>query len=300
MLFRKSSELRLFASLLIIVCLSCLVLTLFMAHFQYSSAVRLTQIAAGKIEALKTASKDESLREDQDILLKELNQLPQELASQTRVPAALATLISIVLILGTAGSLIHFWFFRPVRQLNRKLEQTLDGEEKDLTVRMSMDRPDEIGTLSRRFDEFVSNLDQIILNIGGKTETIAAASSEVSSASEQMEEESSDLYTRSNSVAAAAEEMNASMQSVAAASEQASANISNVAQAAGQMQSSISRIVGNCEDAGQISNSAREKVSRAVEKVGRLGEGCQRDQPCHPGHHRDCRADQSAGPERHH
>ncbi|WP_051148572.1 bacteriohemerythrin [Desulfospira joergensenii] len=270
-LFRKSLELRLFVTLLVIVCASCLALTLLMVHFQHSSAVRLTGQVTGKIEELKTLPEDQH-GAAQGRIIKELEQLPGALASGTRVPAVLLALVSVFVILGAAVLLLHFGLFRPVRQLNQKLEQTLHGDEKDLTVRMSLDRPDEIGALSNRFDEFVSNLDRIILNIGGKTETITAASSEVSSASEQMEEESSDLYTRSNSVAAAAEEMNASMQSVAAASEQASANIANVAQAAGQMQSSISSIVGNCEDAGQTSNSAREQVSRAMDEVGRLGD----------------------------
>nr|NJM03879.1 bacteriohemerythrin [Desulfobacula sp.] len=110
------------------------------------------------------------------------------------------------------------------------------------------------------------------MNIGRKTETVAASSSEVFMASGRMHEESSDLSSRSNSVAAAAEEMNSSMHTVAAASEEASTNISMVADAAGLMQSNITGIAQNCTEAGKISGRAKQQVGKAKENVGRLGE----------------------------
>lgn len=170
------------------------------------------------------------------------------------------------------GAIFQMMFLRPLKAITRHLDHSTSGTERDLTIRISSQRTDEIGILANCFDTFVSNLDEIIMNIGRKTETIAAASSEVSIASEQMNEESSDLYTRSNSVAASAEEMNSSMHTVAAASEEASTNIAIVADAAGQMQINISGVAQNCEKAKEISNTARQQVDTATKNVGHLGD----------------------------
>ncbi len=179
--------------------------------------------------------------------------------------------ICLVFIMAAMGLIFHFVFFKPLKMITRGLEKSIQGKDRDLTVRLSMNRQDEIGILAGCIDHFVSNLDDIIMNIGRKTETVAASSSEVFMASERMHEESSDLSCRSNSVAAAAEEMNSSMHTVAAASEEASTNISMVAEAAGLMQSNITGIAENCAEAGKISNNAKQKVDTATEKVGRLG-----------------------------
>jgi len=180
--------------------------------------------------------------------------------------------ICLVFVMAAMGFIFHILFFNPLKMLTQGLEKSIKGQDRDLTVRLSLNRQDEIGTLAGCIDQFISNLDDIIMNIGRKTETVAASSSEVFMASERMHEEASDLSSRSNSVAAAAEEMNSSMHTVAAASEEASTNISIVADAAGLMQSNITGIAHNCAEAGKISGKAKQQVDSATEKVGRLGE----------------------------
>ena len=155
------------------------------------------------------------------------------------------TIFCFLFVMAAMGWIFHFIFFNPLKRLTKGLEKSVKGQDRDLTIRLSLNRQDEIGILAGCFDQFISNLDDIIMNIGRKTETVAASSSEVFMASERMHEESSDLSSRSNSVASAAEEMNSSMHTVAAASEEASTNISIVAGAAGLMQSNITGIVHN-------------------------------------------------------
>ncbi len=183
-----------------------------------------------------------------------------------------AIIFCFLFVMAAMGWVCRIVFFNPLKMLTKGLEKSIKGQERDLTIRLSLNRQDEIGILADCFDQFVSNLDNIIMNIGQKTETVAASSSEVFMASERMHEESSDLSMRSNSVAAAAEEMNSSMHTVAAASEEASTNISMVADAASLMQANITGIAHNCDKARQISNNAKNQVDTATEKVGRLGE----------------------------
>ncbi len=185
---------------------------------------------------------------------------------------AVVTIFCFLFVMAAMGWVFRIVFFNPLKILTKSLEKSIKGQDRDLTVRLSLNRQDEIGILADCFDRFISNLDDMIMNIGRKTETVAASSSEVFMAAERMHEESSDLSGRSNSVAAAAEEMNSSMHTVAAASEEASTNISMVADAAGLMQSNITGIAHNCDEARQISNNAKNQVVTATEKVGLLGE----------------------------
>ncbi|MEH0020954.1 MAG: bacteriohemerythrin [Desulfobacter sp.] len=271
-LFRRSLSAKLTISLLTLVCIGCFALVVSMAYTQSSTARNIAGDLTRTLAQLDAQTLDPSGKQVLEQTKGRLAELPQAMASGTRPVAIAVALACIAGIMAGAGLIFHFFLFKPVRQLSIGLEKTTHGDEKDLTIRLSTEREDDIGILSGKFDAFVANLDDIIRNVGSKTETIAAASSEVTAASEQMDEDSSDLHTRSNSVAAAAEEMNASMHTVAAASEEASTNIAMVADAAGQMQANISRVAENCDNAGEISKSAKKQVETAREKVGRLGD----------------------------
>lgn len=181
------------------------------------------------------------------------------------------TIFSFMFIMAAMGVVFHVILSRPMKLLIKSLQGAGKEENRDLTVRLSLNRSDELGILAGCFDQFISSLNDIILDIGSKTETVTAASSEVFMASERMNEESLDLSSRSGSVAAAAEEMNSSMHTVAAASEEASTNISIVADAAGLMQSNISGIARNCDQARQISSNAKNKTDAATQNVALLG-----------------------------
>ena len=201
-----------------------------------------------------------------------LDRLPQALVKETRNRLIITSIFCIIGILAAAGLIFHFVFLKPIQVLSQGLEKAVRQDEKDLTVRLPLNRNDEIGQLSSKFNIFVSTLDQIIQDIGAKTETITAAASEVSGVSDLMSEESEDLSTRSNSVAAAAEEMNVSMKTMTSASGQAASNIAMVAEAALRMQDQMSEVAKNCDNAGQRSNFAKGEAEKAADKVNRLGE----------------------------
>lgn len=270
-LFQKSLNVKLAGSLCLTLSLAFFIIGVSFFHFQSKEI----KIMAGKISVLlDQVEVPEGGKSDNQPLVqaKELLKNSSEIIGARIFGEMIAALIICLLgVMAAMGWVFHLIFFSPLNMITKGLEKSIKGRERDLTIRLSMNRKDEMGILAGCFDQFVSNLDEIIMNIGRKTETVAASSSEVFMASEQMHQESSDLSLRSNSVAAAAEEMNASMHTVAAASEEASTNISMVAEAAGLMQSNITGIAGNCAEAGKISNNAKQKVDTATEKVGRLG-----------------------------
>jgi hemerythrin-like metal-binding protein len=271
-LFQKSLNVKLAGALCVILLTAFIVLMVSFFHFQ-SLEIKIT---AGKISAIldQVEVSEGGKSENQPLSqAKELLKDSSEIISAEIFGKMMVTLVLCFLfVMAAMGWVFRFVFFRPLRMITEGLEKSVKGRDRDLTVRLSLNRKDEMGILADCFDQFISNLDDIIMNIGRKTETVAASSSEVFMASEQMHEESSDLSFRSNSVAAAAEEMNSSMHTVAAASEEASTNISIVAGAAGQMQSNITGIARNCAEAGKISSKAKQQVEGATGKMGRLGE----------------------------
>ena len=269
-LFQDNLKFKLSASLFALICLGFALLILFPGQTLKSRANDAVTKIADQVSALESGSP--SFQSDRSQINQALNSLPQTLVNETRMTSFLTAVVCLIGVLAGAGLLVHFIFFKPVKALTLGLEKAIQGEEKDLTIRLPQERKDEIGQLSEKFNAFISTLDGIVRDIGSKTETIAAASSEVSGISDLMNDESVDLNTRSNSVSAAAEEMNVSMQNMAAASDQASANIAMVAEAAGQMQGQMAGVAGNCDNAGQISNAARTEAQTAAQKVGQLGD----------------------------
>lgn len=275
-LFQKSLDVKLAASLFIIL---CVVFTALFFSFSRTQSYQAGQIAdqisntLSRIETGKLSPNDHKQISEAKALLQSA---AQTLSDKTYIKFILITGSCLIAIMLCMGAVFQLIFLKPLKALTLNLENTIKGEERDLTLRINSTRQDQIGTLADCFDAVLANLDHVIANIGRKTETIAAASSEVFMMSEQMDRESTDLSQRSNSVAAAAEEMNTSMHTVAAASEEASTNISVVAGTAGQMQTNITGVAQNCKDARKISNNALTQVDTATKKVALLGDAAKK------------------------
>ena len=271
-LLRENLSFKLSAPLFMLICIGFSMLIFMTIHSLNTTADTAVHDLSRQISAIESQNRGTGQTSGLAQVQEALDRLPAALVRETRTTAMLTALVCLAAVMAAAGLLFYLLLFKPVNALTSGLEKAIQGDEKNLTVRLPVDRKDEIGQLSEKFNTFVATLDQIIQEIGAKTETIAAAASEVSGVSELMNDESVDLNTRSNSVAAAAEEMNVSMHTMAAASDQASGNIAMVAEAAGQMQGRMAGVAGSCDNAGRISNSARAEAEKAAEKVGRLGE----------------------------
>ncbi|MCW7754305.1 bacteriohemerythrin [Desulfobotulus sp. H1] len=268
---KKSLDFKIAGSLLLVVILALIFMLWAFLHVQMDHSSRIAAGIAEQIQAMDTAGMNGEARAALGGIYKDVRAMPHTLSHGMLIRMGLAAAASLLFVMLAMGFLFNRIFLIPVRELNASLRKAIKGKERDLTVRMGLVRKDEIGSLAAGFDLFVATLDDIIMSVGGKTQSIAAASSEVSMVSAEMEAESADLYRRSNSVAAAAEEMNTSMHTVAAASEEASTNIGMVAEAAAQMQINISGVAGNCREALHISTKARNQVHVVSGKVGTLG-----------------------------
>jgi len=154
-----------------------------------------------------------------------------------------------------------FFSFNIVRRINMVVASLKDIAEGDgdLTVRLSEGR-DELGLLSRYFNIFVQQLQNMMVEIQSNAASLAQASTQMASLSAQVSAGATDTAQRSSTVSAAAEEMSANTSSVATSMEQTSANLTTVASAAEEMSATITDIAALTDQARSTSANATSQA----------------------------------------
>ncbi|GAB6095884.1 hypothetical protein JCM14469_21370 [Desulfatiferula olefinivorans] len=159
---------------------------------------------------------------------------------------------------------------RPLAGTVAMIKDIAQGEG-DLTKRLAVTSEDEVGELSRWFNTFIENLQDMIGQIMRNAKTLTDSSAELSSLSSLMADSAAAMSGRSDTVAGASNDMRANMDSVAASMEEASANTGVVAAATEEMTATINEIAGNSEKARSITEKAVSQAKRASDRVRELG-----------------------------
>jgi methyl-accepting chemotaxis protein len=163
---------------------------------------------------------------------------------------------------------------RPVKAVVSSLTELARGQG-DLTVRIPEAGGDEVGDLSRRFNEFMEKLHDMVRDIVKGVQTLSSSFTELSAISQQMSASAEQTSSKSSTVAAAAEQMSANMNSVTAAMEQSSTNAGMMAAAAEEMTATIGEIAGSAEKARTISDEAVHQSKGAGAQMTELGQAAQ-------------------------
>jgi methyl-accepting chemotaxis protein len=165
--------------------------------------------------------------------------------------------------------------FIVTRMIAGKLSKTAEFADKmakgDFTQTLDIDQNDEIGILARSMNKMTTSLGKMFLDIKTDVLILDSSSTELSTASQQMNQSSDQTSQRAASVASASEEMSTNMDSVSAATEQTSTNVSMVASATEEMSSTVNEIAQNSEQARGITQKAVDRAQSASEKVEDLG-----------------------------
>ncbi len=148
-----------------------------------------------------------------------------------------------------------------VNPLNRVAVLVQDIEkEGDLTKRITVEKNDEVGSLSRLFNSFIEKLHLIIDELKKNSTDLNNTSVLLTDVSDKLLTSSETTARRSATVASSAEEVNTNLSGVAAAMEQSAVNTNAVASAARQMRSTIASIAGRAGQATEISTNAVTKT----------------------------------------
>ena len=123
--------------------------------------------------------------------------------------------------------------------------------------------------------ELVTNVDSI-KQLSETAKILTASSESLLEVSKQFEHDALETSQRSDSVAAASEQMSSNMQSMSSAMEETTMNMNHVASAVEEMNATIGEIAKNSENARNMTHLAVEQGQNASVQVSKLGEAAKK------------------------
>lgn len=162
----------------------------------------------------------------------------------------IASKLLLLVVIGTLVALAAAWFLplvvtKPLRMISDRIQNIAEGDG-DLTIRINIDREDELGELAGHVNRFMEKLQRLITDIRLNTDNVSSSAEtllEVSSSSQKAADEQCHAITM---VVAAVNELTVAIQEVAR-------NTGNTAQ--------------NAKSANQITDQGQERIHLAVERV---------------------------------
>lgn len=186
--------------------------------------------------------------------------------------------LAIAFVLIFAGTMAALYFVsqmitRPIVATTAMLKDIAQGEG-DLTLRLEVKSRDEIGELSQWFNVFVDKIHQIIHEVHMSTETLAAASEELSVTSVQIASNSNEVSQQASSVASATEESSTNIHSISSAAEEMSSTMGVVASAVEELSASIGEVTRNCQKESEMAHQAQaqaDDTQKIIEELNHAG-----------------------------
>lgn len=162
----------------------------------------------------------------------------------------IASQLLLLVVVGTLVALTAAWFLPmvvtvPLRMISERIQNIAEGDG-DLTIRINIDRQDELGELAGHVNRFMEKLQRLITEIRLNTDNVSRSAEtllEVSSSSQKAADEQCHAITM---VVAAVNELTVAIQEVAR-------NTGETAQ--------------NAKSANQTTGQGQERIHLAVERV---------------------------------
>lgn len=173
-----------------------------------------------------------------------------------RVDAEEAQMSSILTLSGVVGSLIAalaavflpLVVSRPLNEISGRIHDIAEGDG-DLTLRIDLNRRDELGQLAAHVNRFMDRLQQLIGDIRHTTEDVSVSSEQVLQASTSSQKAADDQGQAINMVVAAVNELTAAIQEVA---------------------QNTNETADSAKNASGTTDVGRERIERAVARVNSL------------------------------
>jgi methyl-accepting chemotaxis protein len=197
-----------------------------------------------------------------------------KLSAESREAVSKATTLSIQILIAVLLISIALGIFltrSTLHPLNIVVEALSKIEKGDMTVRVNLDRKDELGILSKALDSLSAKLQSIFRNLRQNSDTLAGSAEELSSIGRQVVGATEQVATNISAMASGAEEASVNTNEVAGSAEQMSTNMNTIASAVEEMSASISQISGNAGEANKVASEATAKACEATEVMNKLG-----------------------------
>ncbi len=181
-------------------------------------------------------------------------------------------MVTVPLLVGIAILLIVLMrrmLSRPVSAMVSTMRDIITSH--DLTKRTGINSQNEVGQISRWFDELVGSLQQIIASVSGSARQVAAAATQIAATSEEMAAGLTAQERQASQVSAAVEEMSASITEVAQQSQQASKSAGDSQIEAGKGGEIVSSTVQEIHRIAQDVKASSEKIAELGAKGEKIG-----------------------------
>ncbi|QDR82718.1 methyl-accepting chemotaxis protein [Sporomusa termitida] len=191
-------------------------------------------------------------------------------AEVTKAVASLMviSLVTIIVVLVLTG-LIIAWrarsMTRPLRELETAAHRIALGDISDITLDSNAN--DEIGRLSRSFQQMAGNLRNLIQKIRSATEQVAASSQELTAGSEQSAQAAGQITAAITNIAAGAGEQSAAADDTSAVVEQIATGIQQIAANANQAAAHSAQAVQRAKDGDKAVEQAVQQMSQIEDTV---------------------------------
>lgn len=179
--------------------------------------------------------------------------------------------VTLVVVLVVAG---FYWMnqrmiINPLNYMVLKLNALAQG---DLTQTAEVKSTDEIGLVANAVNQTIKRLREIIQELSGNTQTLAASSEQLKGTAKNLSDGMDHMTSQAKTVAGAGENLSTNVSNMATAAEQISASTNNIASAVEEMSATINEVAKNCSKESQIAEKATRKTHETREVMQRLGE----------------------------
>lgn len=191
-----------------------------------------------------------------EAVLAELHQLQDDLAAQAREDTLSMALIGLLV---AAFGLLVIWFVgygiaRPLKDMAAMLDDIAKGDG-DLTVRLQVDRADELGQIASGFNTFLNKLQNMIRDVVGSVQKVSDSS-----------EHTADIAIRTNQ---GVQRQMAEIDQVATAVHEMTATAQDVARNATQAAEAASHADRSANDGKRIVEGTAKAISALANEIGR-------------------------------
>lgn len=176
---------------------------------------------------------------------------------------AIIILIAIIISMACAYLYSTKGIINPINKLEKLMKRAGDG---DLTVKMDIDRKDEIGKLGTSFNNMISHQDEIVKNVLSASGQLTAASEEMAASSEEISATTQEISATINQVARDAEKQNDSIVDIS----EVLVQLSSLVQLAQNRAKATST---NAENTMSVAEFGRGKVGETVQAMNGISSG---------------------------
>ncbi len=250
--------------------------------FEYTTNLTYQNEDLGKLNILvsKRSSLDQAnqLKKEFDQMESVVNIAFENLIGRVQQQVSESTTRSVWLGGGVAVFFIVFLFIalfiiiqKNVKPILRCVGMAQEIANGNLKANITLQRRDEIGTLTSALNRMSGNLNSMIKDINESVGTLSKSGIKMTDVATDMATGMKSTVERSETVTGAAEEINNNLNSVAAVMEQASVNLDSVAAGTEEMNSNISEIFRNAELSRGKTQTAVKFADQSAQQVKTLG-----------------------------